>query len=50
MLHEWEGEDLIAAPPWTAEIDLVHRDGHIVHAEIITSFVRDEDHRLMVLG
>lgn len=50
MLHEWEGEDLIAAPPWKAEIDLVHRNGHIVHAEIITSFVRDEEGRLMVLG
>ncbi|WP_322488105.1 PAS domain S-box protein [Chloroflexus sp.] len=50
MLHEWDGDDLIAAPPWTAEIDLVHRDGRIVHAEIVTSFVRDEEGRLVVLG
>ncbi len=50
MLHEWDGDDLIAAPPWTAEIDLLHRDGHIVHAEIVSSFVRDEEGRLVVLG
>ncbi|WP_322511582.1 PAS domain S-box protein, partial [Chloroflexus sp.] len=50
MLREWKGDDLTTAPPWTAEIDLVHRDGHIVNAEIITSFVRDENDRLMVLG
>ncbi|MCX7860707.1 MAG: PAS domain S-box protein [Chloroflexus sp.] len=50
MLREWKGDDLTTAPPWTAEIDLVHRDGHVVNAEIITSFVRDENDRLMVLG
>lgn len=49
MLHEWEGE-LTNAPPWTAEIDLIHRDGRIVQAEIVTSFVRDEEGQLMVLG
>ena len=49
MLHEWEGE-LTNAPPWTAEIELIHRHGQIVQAEIVTSFVRDEDGQLMVLG
>lgn len=49
MLHHWDG-DLVTAPPWIAEIDVVHRDGHVVHAEIITSFVRDEQDRLVVLG
>ncbi|MBO9319829.1 MAG: PAS domain S-box protein [Chloroflexus sp.] len=49
MLHEWQGE-LTTAPPWVAEIELIHRDGHEVQAEIVTTFVRDEDNRLMVLG
>lgn len=49
MLHEWEGE-LTNASPWTAEIDLIRRDGQIVQAEIVTSFVRDEEGQLMVLG
>jgi PAS domain S-box-containing protein len=49
MLNHWEG-DLTTAPPWVAEIDLIHRDGHVVQAEIITSFVRDEEQRLIVLG
>ncbi len=49
MLHEWQGE-LTTAPPWVAEIELVHRDGHEVQAEIVTTFVRDDEHKLMVLG
>jgi Signal transduction histidine kinase len=49
MLHEWQGE-LTTAPPWVAEIELIHRGGHEVQAEIVTTFVRDEDNRLMVLG
>ncbi|MEF3275850.1 MAG: PAS domain S-box protein [Chloroflexus sp.] len=49
MLHEWQG-DLTTAPPWTAEIDLIHRDGYIVHGEIVSAFVRDDRQRLMVLG
>ena len=49
MLHEWQGE-LTTAPPWVAEIELIHRDGHEVQVEIVTTFVRDEDNRLMVLG
>ncbi len=49
MLRRWSGE-LTAAPPWTADIELVHREGHVVYAEIVTSFVRDDQDRLMVLG
>lgn len=49
MLHEWQGE-LTNVPPWTAEIELIHRDGQIVQAEIVTSFVRDEEGQLIVLG